>query len=198
MIDEAKGYVYLYKRLKDKNFSLQELGAITWFLLNVNWKEEKWFDGSKEILIKPGQIVSSYDKLSKTWGVSIRTSRTTIKTLKNAGFLTSNPTNRYTIFQVQNWTKWQKPVKQSDNQPDKQATSKVTTIESLNLLITESPNGEIGKLVKFLKQDIASVNDPIAYLAVLVDKNGIENIKRLSKENVGFSEWPKYLKYWSK
>jgi DNA-binding transcriptional regulator YhcF (GntR family) len=121
------GFVKLFRKLNDKKFDAVTLGFLTYFLINVTRLEMDYFDGDHNIKLKPGQFITSYRKLSKTLNVSEQTCRSTIKKLEMSGFLTHKGTSKYSIYQVQNWSKWQDTNTQPNTQPNTRPTHAPTT-----------------------------------------------------------------------
>lgn len=80
----------------------------------ANWKDRKWFDGTKEITIKRGQLVRGVRKLAKEAGLSYQECRTSIKRLENVGFLTHESTGPYTIITLPKYHKYQDLTKYAD------------------------------------------------------------------------------------
>lgn len=164
---ETVGFVKLFRKLNDKKFDAVTLGFLTYFLINVTRLEIDYFDGDHNIKLKPGQFITSYERLAKTLGVSVQTSRSTIKRLKSSGFLTSKSTNKYTIYQVQNWSKWQDDNKQPNKQPNmwdnKQPNNKTRSKEERNKEYgnteydREAAKRELAGLPKFRASELTKI-----------------------------------------
>lgn len=73
------------------------------FLLMANHKEESW----RGLLVKRGQHVTSYSKLSKKTGLSVRQVRTAISNLKTTGELTYQTTSKYGLVTIINYDTYQ-------------------------------------------------------------------------------------------
>ena len=63
------GYVQLYRKLIEHplmtNLPAAWFRLWIWILLRANWKPGTWWDGSKEVTVQPGSLVTSLDKMSK-------------------------------------------------------------------------------------------------------------------------------------
>jgi hypothetical protein len=88
--------------------------AITCLVL-ANWKDRKWFDGQKEIMIRRGQFVRSREDFAKACGLSLQRTRTSVKHLENTGFLTRFSTKYYTVFTIPKYQHYQDLTKYSDS-----------------------------------------------------------------------------------
>ncbi|MDI6773616.1 MAG: hypothetical protein QME77_13670 [bacterium] len=125
--------------------------AVTCICL-ANWKPAKWFDGQAERIIRRGEFVTSRDRLAKVSGLSVQTTRTSLRRLGKVGFLTLNLTRAYTVVYLpkydlyQDLSKYGQPRIQPTPNPDlthAQPTPnpRLTTIEVYN----EGDEGEKGK-----------------------------------------------------
>jgi hypothetical protein len=92
-------------------------------LMKANHEEKKW----RGIMIQPGQFVGSVSKLSEEAGISARSIRTCIDRLKSTGEVTSETTNKYTLFTLVNWGMYQEFDTSSDKQNDTQADKRPTS-----------------------------------------------------------------------
>lgn len=81
----------------------------------ANWRDRKWFDGEHEITIARGQLVRSQEELAEASRLSRQTLRTSLRNLENVGFLTRNPTKRYTIFTLPKYAFYQNFDNYSDS-----------------------------------------------------------------------------------
>ena len=72
-------------------------------LFLANHKPKKW----KGIDVNRGQFVSGLHSLSTKTGLSVRQIRTAISHLKSTGELTSKTTNKYTLYTIENYSKYQ-------------------------------------------------------------------------------------------
>lgn len=103
-------------------------------LLSVNHEEKRLFIQDTEVVIKQGQMLTSYESLvekfnkvdgkliPKAQRLSLQTVRTYIERFTKWGMINKQSTNRFSLVEVCNWTKYQD--KSTGNQ---QATNKLLT-----------------------------------------------------------------------
>ena len=72
-------------------------------LMRANHKPGKW----RGITIDTGQFISSQETLSAELHLSIRQIRTALDKLKATGEVTVKTTNKYSMFSISNWDKYQ-------------------------------------------------------------------------------------------
>lgn len=115
---ETNGWVKIHRKLLDWEWfdDSETFKLFIYILLSVNHEDRKW----RGIVIKAGQMVTSYSKLSIRLGVSVRSIRTRLNYLKSTGEVTSQNTNRYTVLTVNRYIDYQT----NDKPADSQATSK--------------------------------------------------------------------------
>lgn len=96
-----------------------------WMLMKANHKPKRW----RGISIDAGQFVSGRQVISDATGISERSVRTSINKLKATGELTTKTTNRFTVYTLENWGKYQID--------DEEATSQLTSQASLKRPATD-------------------------------------------------------------
>lgn len=72
-------------------------------LLKANWRETKFRDTT----VPRGSFVSSYPHLAEECGLTINELRTALNHLKSTGEITVKTNNKYSIFTVKNYCKYQ-------------------------------------------------------------------------------------------
>lgn len=108
------GWIKLYRQLLEKSIwknSTPEIKTILiTFLLMANHSSNEWEWRGKKYNLKPGQFITSLDKISKKCGkgVSIQNVRTAIKKFEGIGFLTNESTNQERLITITNWDLYQK------------------------------------------------------------------------------------------
>jgi hypothetical protein len=123
-------YIRLYRSLIDHPLMNQVPAA--WFriwiaiLLGVNWKAGKWWDGSKEVIIPAGSMVTSVDKLAKKSKSTVRQTRNALEYLKTTNTLAIKTTSHYSIVTVVNWDSYQK-APESEGKPNAAENDKPQT-----------------------------------------------------------------------
>src|SRR5436309_2912166 len=94
------GYVLLYRKLLEHPL-VHQLSA-AWFrvfiviLLKVNWKPGVWWDGTKEVIIPAGSLITSVDKLRRISRVSVKQVRGCLAYLKTANIAAIETAKQYT------------------------------------------------------------------------------------------------------
>jgi hypothetical protein len=121
--------------------------AITCIAL-ANWKERKWFDGKKEIVIMRGQFVRSREELATSCALSVQRMRTSIAHLERSGFLTRKSTKTYTLYTVPKYDFYQRLGNYSDSanpETNPQLTHKQPTPNPRLTTNKKGKKGEEGK-----------------------------------------------------
>jgi hypothetical protein len=80
--------------------------------------------GGREILLEPGQFIFGRRIASEETGLTEREIRTALASLIKLGILTNKSTNKFSIITIVNWSIYQAPEDDNDQQIDQQATSK--------------------------------------------------------------------------
>ena len=99
-------------------------------LLKANWKETEWHG----IHLNAGEFITSWPKIAKETGLSIRQARTSFSRLEMTGELTARTTDFVTgkkitkgrIVTVNNWNLYQDDGRQNDRQNDRDEGRKTT------------------------------------------------------------------------
>lgn len=110
-------------------------------LLMANYEDGKW----RGITVKRGQRVTSIQKLSDETGLTPQQVRTALDKLSQTGEITCQATNRYTLINVENYTKYQTRQDDSNMPSNKQITNKQQTD---NKQITTNKNNKKKKNIK--------------------------------------------------
>jgi hypothetical protein len=149
------GYIRLYRSLIEHPLMNQLPAA--WFriwvaiLLGVNWKPGKWWDGTREVIVPAGSMITSVDKLAKKSKSTVRQTRNALEYLKTTNTLAIKTTSHYSIVTVVNWDSYQnasEPEGKPNGKPnDKPQTSRGQTEDKPGATIEESNKGirESGK-----------------------------------------------------
>ena len=128
---ENTGHIRLYRKIfrwewyKDIN----TCRLFIHMLLKANWQEEK-FRGTT---VPRGSFVSSYPRLAEECGLTINELRTALRHLKSTGEITVETNNKYSIFTVKNYCKYQ----DINSQDYSQSTGGAQSINSLLTTIKE-------------------------------------------------------------
>lgn len=180
----SRGYVRLFRQIDEWEwYDNPYVKAIFLHcLIKANDKAKKW----RDLTLKRGQFVTSYEKLAAANGITIQQTRTALKQLQLTNEIEYQSTNQYTVITVKNFNLYQATNIQktkADNPPTNkpngvQVTTTNNDIDIDNNIISLSLNKKISKeereilknylLNKKRKEPIADVD---AYISLLV-KNG--------------------------
>lgn len=130
-----QGWIKLHRQLSEWEWytDSQAVHLFVHFILNANHQDGKW-QGN---IVKRGQYISGIYELSKQTGISEQSIRTNIKRLKSTGELTSQSTNRFTIYTIVNYDKFQG----SEFDETSQSTSQLTNNQqATNKQLTTNKN----------------------------------------------------------
>lgn len=98
------------------------LHVFLFLLLNANIADHEF----EQEIIHRGQTVASLGSIVKSTGLTIREVRTAISTLKKTGEVASKANNRYQVFTIVNYDKYQ-DNRQTERQTKRQASDKQAT-----------------------------------------------------------------------
>lgn len=109
----AGGYVKVWRELLDKPIwqcsTPQQKTILITLLAMANWQENDWEWQGKKFKAKPGQVVTSLQKIAERCGegVSIKQVRTALTRFEGYGFLANQSTNRNRLITIVNWDFYQ-------------------------------------------------------------------------------------------
>lgn len=112
---------------------VQKVVMIT-LIMMANHEDGDWWDkyGKRWIPVKRGQFITSLSRLAELCGegVSVRNIRTALKVLEKMGFMTHQPTNRFSVITLVNYDFYQsggsyltRPRTQARHKPDSTPTT---------------------------------------------------------------------------
>ena len=118
-----RGYVKVWRKLEDSGIFKDERACqfFLWAMFKATHKPRKQIIGNSVVNLNPGQFVSGRHAASEEMGVSEMVFRNVVKKMKMMDFVTTESTNKYTIFTIINWDRYQheEPANnQQDNQQD--------------------------------------------------------------------------------
>lgn len=108
------GFIHLYRNILEWEW-YTDINTKTLFihcLLKCNFKDKKW----RNILIKKGSFITSYNNLSKETGLSIQSVRTSLNKLKSTNELTIKSTNKNSLITITKWDLYNNTNTQTNNQ----------------------------------------------------------------------------------
>lgn len=112
----------------DTSFYRQPLTLALFYhlLLRANHEDKKIIWNKEEMIVKKGQLVAGRKSLSKESGISERSVRTGLDTLKSTNTIAIKSTNKFSIITVLNYEQYQQtPSRSTSKRPasDQQATT---------------------------------------------------------------------------
>jgi hypothetical protein len=109
--NSAGGFVAIYRRLLDHplwtQFPPEWLKAWIYILLRANHKPCTWWDGTQEIEIPDGGLVTSIEKLAAHCRITRRQARGSLEYFERAGMVTRQTSHRHSIITITNWGAYQ-------------------------------------------------------------------------------------------
>lgn len=124
-----EGWISLYRKFLEWEWYDYPTVKIIFLhcLLSANHKNIKW----RDIVIKRGQLVTSYEKLATLNGLTVQQVRTALEKLQSTHEITYQSTSQYSIITVKNYNLYQDSNKAkteaSNNQIGGQNNKRITT-----------------------------------------------------------------------
>jgi len=110
------GFIVLHRKMMNWEWyrDVNTRSLFIHLLLMANHKEQKWHGQT----IQRGQLITGRKALAEQTGLSEQQIRTCLTRLKSTSEITINPTNKYTLVTLTNYSLYQdKPKNQPANQP---------------------------------------------------------------------------------
>lgn len=149
---EDNSWIKSYRKIVDWEwFKKPEMVQIfTYLLHSANYEDRNW----NGIVIKCGQLVTSYEGIKSKTDNSIQTIRTCINRLKSTGEITCETTNKYTIITICNYEEYQQNEKTSNKRSNKQDNKETTSQQqTTNKQLTTTKEYKEYKNIKNDKKD---------------------------------------------
>ncbi|MBR2734831.1 MAG: hypothetical protein IKE05_01400 [Clostridia bacterium] len=187
----SRGYVRLFRQIDEWEwYDNPYVKAIFLHcLIKANDKAKKW----RDLTLKRGQFVTSYEKLAAANGITIQQTRTALKQLQLTNEIEYQSTNQYTVITVKNFNLYQATNIQktkADNPPTNkpnggQLTTTNNDIDIDNNIISLSLNKKISKeereiLKNYVKQNNLAKSSVTAYVNAMI-RNG-DHLEILEQE----------------
>jgi len=104
-MNEERGWICLFRKFLEWEWYDYPTVKIIFLhcLLSANHKTQKW----RDISIKRGQFVTSYEKLASLNGLTIQQVRTALEKLQSTNEITYQSTSQYSIITVKNYNLYQ-------------------------------------------------------------------------------------------
>ncbi|MCF7561610.1 hypothetical protein L3X39_13265 [Sabulilitoribacter multivorans] len=106
-------------------------------LLKVNYTDKKW----QGVDVKRGQLITSTAHLTSELKLSQQQIRTALKKLDSSGYITRQPTNRFTLITVVNYDKMQS-IDDASNKPNIPQTTNKQLSNNKQLTTTKESNNK--------------------------------------------------------
>lgn len=115
---EDKGWICLYRKFLEWEWYDYPTAKIIFLhcLLRANYTDLKW----RDIVVKRGQFITSYEKLASANGLTVQQVRTAIEKLQSTNEIIYQSTSHYSVITVKNYSLYQNSNKQkpqSNNKP---------------------------------------------------------------------------------
>ena len=162
-----RGYVKVWRKIEDSGLIQlpNTLALFMHLLLNATHKDRKMGTPSGVIDVKRGQFVSGRIELASRLKQSEQQIRTSLKRLEDLEIISINTTNRYSVYTIENYSKYQDTDEASNQQTtNKQPTNNQQTTtkqECNNLNIEECNKNNTQKNEFFADVDSQLLNDYI-------------------------------------
>ena len=124
-----RGYIKLWRKSIDGGWLQHpELWVFwCWCLMKATHKPIKSLIGFQEVNLSAGQFIFGRKKCSMELGISERTVRTCLQTLKSTNNVTIKTTSKYSIISIVNWDIYQVEENINDHQNDHQNDQRATS-----------------------------------------------------------------------
>lgn len=109
-----EGFIVLHRKMLEWEWftDTNVLHLFITLLLKANYRTTKW----RGISVPRGGLITSYESLAKTTGLSAKQVRTALDKLKKTGEVAHETTNNYSIITIVNWEKYQERGKPEGSQ----------------------------------------------------------------------------------
>lgn len=165
-----RGYVKVWRKIEDSGL-LQIPNTLALFmhiLMNATHKDKKVGTPSGVIELKRGQYISGRIELASRLKQSEQQIRTSLQRLENLGILTITATNRFSVYNIENYGKYQDEQPANNQQDDHQPTNSQPTDNQQSTTKQELNNSRMEALKE----------KPIAKLALLTSRGIPEQIAK--------------------
>ena len=169
-----KGWISLHRQLLDKPIwkksTPEQKAILITLLLMANHEETEWEWNGEKFKVKPGQMVTSLDSITREAGkgITVQNVRTALKKFERYEFLTNKSTKTGRLITIVNWELYQdldkkltKEATKNQQRPNKDLTPNNNDNNVINIEEDEEervPSLEISDKVPSLCQE---ENDPV-------------------------------------
>lgn len=179
-----EGWIWLYRKFLGWEWYDYPTVKIIFLhcLLSANHKNMKW----RDIVIKRGQFVTSYEKLAATNGITVQQVRTALEKLQSTNEITYQSTSKYSIITVKNYNLYQDnnkaKTRASNNQIGGQNNKQITTNNKRDILISKDINISLSSIEKNSKNKISDDEREILKKYLKKNNPNIKNIRAYLKK----------------
>ena len=133
-----RGYIRLFRAIEDWEWYDNPFVTKIFIhcLIKANEKQKQW----RDLTIKRGQFVTSYEKLAADNGMTIQQTRTALKSLQSTNDIEYQSTNQYTVITVKKYNLWQAiniRKNEADTIPDNKRKGEQVTTTNNNIYNTK-------------------------------------------------------------
>ncbi len=137
-MDIQRGYIRLFRAIEDWEWYDNPFVTKIFIhcLIKANEKQKQW----RDLTIKRGQFVTSYEKLAAANGMTIQQTRTALKSLQSTNDIEYQSTNQYTVITVKKYNLWQAiniRKNEADTIPDNKRKGEQVTTTNNNIYNTK-------------------------------------------------------------
>lgn len=170
MAENKPGWIKLHRSLINWEWwdDHNTTRILIYLLISVNYEQKKWMGQT----IEPGQLITSWDKLSENTGMTVRQCRTSIEKLEKSDQITRKSTNKWQAITLLKWDKLQG----DDSTNDKPATSQRQTNDkpaTTTKECTTSSTKEYKELKEGKELSLSPKGESIDWKILLETYNGI-------------------------
>lgn len=200
-MDIQRGYIRLFRAIEDWEWYDNPFVTKIFIhcLVKANEKQKQW----RDLTIKRGQFVTSYEKLAAANGMTIQQTRTALKSLQSTNDIEYQSTNQYTVITVKKYNLWQAiniRKNEADAIPDNKQKGEQVTTTNNNLYNTKEyiynthtsknvcvenknlSDEDLKILKKYAKENGAKRIKP--YVSKLIENGGYIDILKEEKERL--------------
>lgn len=142
-----RGYVKVWRKLEDSGI-LQDQGAcqfFLWAMFKATHKPRKQIVGNQIVFLAPGQFVCGRNSAAQELGISPSKFVRTMEKMKMLEFVDTKPNNKFTVFSIINWARYQDDQTASEQQAGQQSDNSRTTVgqqSDTNKNVKNAKNGK--------------------------------------------------------
>ena len=138
--------------------SAEMVKVFLYLLLAANFEDRKWHGD----VVRRGQLLTSWEQLSKATKLSVQRLRTCLAKLESTGEITRKSTSQHSIITVCNYDRYQEPEEEEQQATNKQSTNEQQTSNKQSTTTKELKNidkeKDISKDISKKKEQSAPVS----------------------------------------